>query len=88
MSFTITEFESTPNPNAVKCWLNRPISEGPRSFLNAQMAQGDPIAAALFEQAGVTGVLFNGDWVTVNKPAGSEWSSVKAKVKRVLKDAQ
>ena len=42
MPFTITEFESTPNPNAVKCWLDRPISEGPRSFLNAQMAQGDP----------------------------------------------
>lgn len=88
MPFTVTEFESTPNPNAVKCWLDRPISEGPRSFLNAQMAQADPIAAALFEQAGVINVLFNGDWLTVNKPADADWSSIKSKVKRVLRDAR
>lgn len=88
MSFNVTEFESTPNPNAVKCWLDRRISEGPRSFLNPQMAEVDPIAAALFQQAGVTTVLFNGDWVTVNKPADADWSNIKTKVKRVLKDAR
>lgn len=88
MSFTITDFESTPNPNAVKCWLDRPISEGPRSFLNARAAEADPIAAALFSQAGVTTVLFNGDWLTVNKPAEAQWDAVKRKVRRVLKEAQ
>ena len=87
MPFTVTEFESTPNPNAVKCWLDKPISNGPRSFLNAQMAGDDPIARALFEQAGATTVLFNGDWMTVNKPAEADWTKVKATVKRVLKDA-
>lgn len=87
LPYHVTDFEPTPNPNAVKCWLDRPISSGPRSFLNAQMAGDDPIAAALFTQAGVTTVLFNGDWVTVNKPAEADWSSVKAKVKRVLKEA-
>jgi hypothetical protein len=87
MPFTVTEFESTPNPNAVKCWLDKPISDGPRSFLNAQMAGDDPIARALFEQAGATTVLFNGDWMTVNKPAEADWTKVKAAVKRVLKDA-
>lgn len=86
MSFRITQFESTPNPNAVKVWLDRAISDRPRSFLNASMAAADPIAAALFEQAGVTNVLFNGDWVTVNKPPDSDWKSVKEKVRRVLKD--
>lgn len=87
MPYRITEFESTPNPNAVKCWLDRPISSGPRSFLNAEMAVGDPIASALFEQAGVTTVLFNGEWLTVNKPPNLDWSSVKAKVKHVLGEA-
>lgn len=84
MSYRVIEFETTPNPNAVKCWLDRPISDGPRSFRDAAMAAGDPIAAALFAQAGVTNVLFNGDWLTVNKPIDADWSNIKAKVKRVL----
>ena len=87
MSFTVTQFESTPNPNAVKVWLDRPVSDRPRSFLNPQMAAADPLAAALFERAGVTNVLFNGEWLTVNKPPESDWTSIKEKVRRVLKDA-
>jgi hypothetical protein len=86
MPYHVTEFEQTPNPNAVKCWLDQPISDGPRSFLNQQMAADDPIAAALFAQAGVTNVLFNGQWMTVNKPADADWASVKTKVKRILKE--
>ena len=88
MSFRVTEFETTPNPNAVKCWLDRPISEGPRSFLNADMAADDPIAHALFADAGVTTVLFNGEFLTVNKPADADWPKVKAGVKKVLAAAE
>lgn len=58
MPFTVREFEPTPNPNAMKCWLDRPICSGPRSFLNSAAAAGDPIAAALFAEAGATTVLF------------------------------
>src|SRR5690554_2366615 len=60
MGFSIVEFESTPNPNALKIWLDKPISDRPRSFLNAEMAAEDPIASALFQQAGVVTALFNG----------------------------
>ncbi len=87
MPFTVTEFESTPNPNAVKCWLDKPISDGPRSFLNQSSAASDPVAAALFADVGATTVLFNGDWITVNKPPEADWASVKARIKRVLKAA-
>jgi hypothetical protein len=87
MPFTVTHFESTPNPNAVKCWLDKPISDRPRSFLNQEMASDDPLAAALFAEAGVTTVLFNGDWLTVNKPPDADWTGVKNRVKRVLKGA-
>lgn len=87
MPYRVTEFESTPNPNAVKCWLDRPISDRPRSFFNAQMAAEDPVAAALFADAGITNILFNGDWLTVNKPPDADWTSTKAKVKRVLEKA-
>ncbi len=49
----INDIQETPNPNAVKCWLDRPISDRPRSFLNTDMAREDAIAAALFDRAGV-----------------------------------
>lgn len=84
MGWTITEFESTPNPNALKCWLDRPISDRPRSFLNASMAAADPVAHALFTEAGAVCVLMNGEWITVNKPADADWRAVKKKVQDVL----
>jgi hypothetical protein len=87
MGYQITNFESTPNPNAVKCWLDRPISQGPRSFRNASEANGDPVAQALFDEACATTVLFNGDWLTVNKRPDADWPDVKARIKRVLNAA-
>ena len=87
MPYTVVEFEPTPNPNAVKCWLDKPISTVPRSFLNRDMASEDAVAIALFDLAGATTVLFNGDWITVNKPHDVSWESMKAKIKRVLAEA-
>jgi hypothetical protein len=87
MPFQITQFETTPNPNALKCWLDRPISDRPRSFLNSEMAGEDPIAAALFAKAGVTNVYFNGDWMTINKLPDAAWPSIKSRVRQVLAEA-
>jgi NFU1 iron-sulfur cluster scaffold homolog, mitochondrial len=87
MPYTITHFEDTPNPNAVKCWLDRPISAGPRSFRTAEDAANDPVARALFERAGAVVVFFNGDWLTVNKRPDAKWPSIKAKVQKVLAEA-
>ncbi len=88
MAFSVTSFEPTPNPNAVKCLLDRPISTGPRSFLNAAAAESDPIARALFAVEGVTSVLMNRGWITVNKRAETAWSAVKPQIKRVLREAE
>ena len=87
MAFKVTEFEDTPNPNALKCWLDRSISDGPRSFLNAEQAAADPLASALFEGGQVVCLLFNGDWVTVNKKPDAKWPAVKTHVKKVLAKA-
>ena len=84
MPFAITEFEETPNPNAIKCWLDPPISDGIRSFLDADAARGDPIAAALFDGAPITTLLFGGAWLTVNKEPDADWASVKSKVASIL----
>jgi len=88
MAYRITRYEETPNPNAIKCWLDRPISEAPRSFLDAGQAEGDPLAAALFAIDGVTTLLFNGDWVTVNKRPDARWATVRKRVERVLAGAE
>ena len=87
MPYVVTEFESTPNPNAVKCWLDRPISRKPESFLNAAQAGCDVLASSLFREAGVTNVLFNGQWMTIGKPDAVAWPTIKAKVKKVLASA-
>jgi hypothetical protein len=88
MPFHVTQFETTPNPNAIKCWLDQPISDRPRSFLNAEMAAEDAIAHALFTKAGAVCVLFNGDWVTINKPPESDWKIVKPAIKDVLSEVE
>lgn len=84
MAFRIERFEETPNPNALKCILDKPISDGPRSFRAADEAQGDALAESLFAVDGVTGLLMNGDWMTVNKSPDASWKSVKSGVKAAL----
>ena len=87
MGFRVTEVEATPNPNALKFMLDRPISGGSESFLNADQAGGNEIAKKLFEIEGVTSVLFLCDFLTVNKSPAASWPQLKKKVKQVLSNA-
>jgi hypothetical protein len=91
MPWRIESFEDTPNPNALKCWLDRPISDGPVSFrcpADAEDPAADPrlaaVARELFARAGLTSVLFLGDWVSVNKPPEARWRTVRKRVGDVL----
>ena len=84
MPFRVTEVQPTPNPNAAKFMLDRPISDGPVSFLSRDQADGHPIARAMFAIPGVTSVLLLGDFVTVNKSAEASWPQMKRKVQQVL----
>jgi hypothetical protein len=87
MPFLITRYEETPNPNALKCWLDHSISDRPRSFLSAEMAAADPIARALFA-AGLTSVYFNREWMTINKPPDATWPAIKQRVTSALAAAE
>jgi hypothetical protein len=93
MAWRITCFEDTPNPDALKCLLDRPISDGPVSFRRPEDADAPdadpslaPLARLLFAEAGLTGVLFLGDWMAINKPPAARWASVRRAVSRVLAD--
>ena len=84
MPFDVRGIQPTPNPNAVKFMLDRPISDGTVSFLSAEQATDHSIARQLFAIAGVSSVLMLGDFVTVNKDAAAGWPTIKRKVKQVL----
>lgn len=82
----IIRFEATPNPNAIKCILDRPVSDRPRSFLNAEAAADDPVASPLFALGGIRNILINGDWISVNKLDETEWAALKPALKRAVRE--
>lgn len=84
----VTETQATPNPNALKYVLDRPISDNPLSFFTAASASGHPIASKLFAISGVTTLLLLNDFVTVNKSLEKSWGEITPQVKRVLAAAQ
>jgi hypothetical protein len=87
LSYKVVKFQETPNPNAVKCVLDRSAGESVRSYFSAEQAKGDALAARLFAVAGVTNVLINDGWITVNKTPEAAWKAVKAGVERALAEA-
>lgn len=84
MTTRILKFESTPNPNAVKCILDRTVSDRPRSYLNAEAAIGDPLAEPFFALQGIRNILVNGDWISVNKLDDAKWSTLKPALRKVV----
>jgi hypothetical protein len=87
MPYTVTRFQDTPNPSAIKCILDRQVTTQPRSYFNSAQAATDPLASALFAIDGVTNVLINADWITVNKRPETPWPRVKAAIQKVLREA-
>lgn len=81
---TIRRYEPTPNPDALKCLLDTPISDRPRSFIGAEQAQDDPIAGPMFAGARLRAILINTDWMTINKEPDADWKDIKPIVERVL----
>ncbi len=84
MPFVIREFQATPNPNAMKFVLDKPVSDHPMSFLNPAAAENHALARQLFAITGVTSVLLLGDFVTINKSSGAKWADIKRNVQHVL----
>ena len=87
MPFNVTDIQPTPNPNAAKFVLDKPIVQQPLSFFSAAAAKDNPIASSLFAISGVTSVLMLGDFVTVNKRADVKWNAITEKVQEVLRNA-
>ncbi len=84
MGLAVDNIQPTPNPNAFKFILDRPISDQPTSFFNAGSAKDHPLAAKLFDIPGVSSLLLLGDFITINKSPEARWADIKGKVEQVL----
>ena len=84
MPFRVQEIQPTPNPNAAKFVLDRPIAQQSTSFFNAAAAVDHPVASKLFEVPGVSSVLLLGDFVTINKSPDAKSDQITARVEAVL----
>ena len=74
---SVVNIEPTPNPDALKFVLQRPILKGGvRSFRDFAAAVGDPLGSALFALGQVTSVFYMDRFVTVNKAHEAQWTDL------------
>ncbi len=70
--------ESTPNPATLKFLPGQTVLDiGTADFPSVEAAATSPLAARIFGVAGVTGVFFGTDFVTVTKADDTDWSHIK-----------
>ena len=73
--------ESTPNPATLKFLPGQTVLEvGTADFPTADGAGASPLATRLFEVAGVRGVFFGNDFVTITKADDVDWDHMKPAV--------
>jgi Fe-S cluster biogenesis protein NfuA len=84
----IAEIEFTPNPNARKFILRDSLTYGvSRSYENAEQAQGDPLAEALFAIPHVTNVFYVDHWLTVTQDGKAHWPDLLRRLAVPIRDA-
>jgi Fe-S cluster biogenesis protein NfuA len=72
--------EATPNPATLKFLPGRDVLVGePRDFRSPDAADVSPLASALFEVSGVTGVFLGSDFISVTKQE-VDWAHIKPAV--------
>lgn len=74
----LIETETTPNPATLKFLPGQTVLEmGTADFPSSETAGKSPLAARIFAVAGVTGVFFGTDFVTVTKAEAVDWGHIK-----------
>jgi len=87
MGFKVVEVQATPNPDAMKFVLDRPVADSPRSYFSPAAASSDPLAVRLFAIEGVASLLFLSDFVTVNKTPNARWPAMTPRIRQALAEA-
>lgn len=84
--------QGTPNPNAAKFTLNRPLpDQGSRSYFGVGEAGDDVLAVRLFEVEGVRALFMVDNFITVTKEDDASWDDlvdpIRAAIREVLEAA-
>jgi Fe-S cluster biogenesis protein NfuA len=70
--------EATPNPATLKFLPGRSVlPEGTLDIRDPVAAERSPLAAALFEVDGVSGVFYGSDFISVTKQDDADWQALK-----------
>ncbi len=78
--------EATPNPATLKFLPGRDVLVGePRDFRQPDSATASPLASALFDVPGVTGVFLGSDFISVTKD-DVDWAHIKPAVLGAIMD--
>jgi hypothetical protein len=79
--------QPTPNPNARRFLLDRPVQAEPRgrSFKDPATA-ADPLAARLLSVDGVAAVMLLPGSVTVTKEPAATWEEVEPRIRETLEE--
>jgi Fe-S cluster biogenesis protein NfuA len=78
--------QSTPNPNALKFVLNKPVkSEGNVTYKNAGDCQYNPLAKSIFEiSPNIKEVYFFDNYITVTQDGSVDWDELEEKIKSMI----
>lgn len=74
--------EPTPNPNALKLSVGRPVG-GPGTHVQGSEPE-EPFVAELLEIDGVTSVFLTADFVTISKAPDASWDEIAPKATAIL----
>lgn len=78
--------EETPNPNAKRYVLNRPVQEASKGrFFTATSEDREPLVEKLLGLQGISGVMLLPNSVTINKDTGITWEDLGPQAEDALK---
>ena len=79
--------EQTPNPATLKFLPGVAVApDGTADFAAASMAARSPLALALFDIEGVSGVFLGSDFITVTKSPDRDWYLLKPEILGAIMD--
>lgn len=77
--------QDTPNPDARRFVMDKPVQEEPRGrFFTDPEATDDPLARSLLELDGVSAAMMLPTSVTVNKDSDASWDTVEPAARAAL----
>ncbi|MGC6486721.1 MAG: NifU family protein [Planctomycetota bacterium] len=82
----VTSIQPTPNPNAFKFLMDKPMAKPgqTQAYAKPEQAQNDVLAQGMFAVPGVETLFFCDNFVTVSMTADADWRAVAEQVTKLL----